>query len=168
MGQVQKDRVFLPAHNFFFFCLPLSSISTIRHTHKKNLKKVSILQVAEGHKLRRELTRDTHTHESREERLQQSATTRALFLLGEEDAFHGLIEHRLEILASLGRTLDILVGLNLLGKRLALFRGDGSLARTLQLLNRSRIIAKIDLGADQDLRDIGTEVDHFRVPLITN
>lgn len=96
--------------------------------------------------------------------LQKSAEL--LSLAGrEQHGLDGLVEDGLEVLAGLGRALEVLDGLDLLGEVLTLLGLDRLLAVVLELLERAGVVAEIELGADEDLRNVGAEVDHLREPL---
>lgn len=99
-----------------------------------------------------------------ERRLKELALA-LLLLLGEQHCLDRLVKHSLEVVTVLSRALEVADGLDLLGESVALLGGDGRLTACLELVDGSSVRAKIDLGADQDLRNIGAEVDHLGVPL---
>lgn len=89
-----------------------------------------------------------------------------LLLLGEEHSLDSLVEDGLEVVTVLCRALEVADGLDLLGQSITHLWGNGSLPARLELINGCGIRPQIDLGADQNLRDIGAEVNHLGIPLI--
>ena len=97
-------------------------------------------------------------------RLEKLALALLLFL-GEEHSLDGLIEDGLEVITVLRRALQVTNGLDLLRESIALLGSDGRLTACLQLVDSRSVRAKIDLRSDEDLRNIGAEVNNLRVPL---
>lgn len=102
------------------------------------------------------------------QRLQERATARLLGSLGGggvEDGADGLLEDRLETGLVERRALNILDGADGLAHVHALLEGDGGKALLSEAVDGLLIIAKIELGADQEEGGVGAVVLDLGVPL---
>lgn len=89
-----------------------------------------------------------------------------LLLLGQESRTRGVLKDLSDALVCLCRTLEILVGPNLLANLLTLFRGDGLLASLVQFFNSLLVVTEILFATDENDRQALAEVKDFRDPLL--
>jgi hypothetical protein len=95
-----------------------------------------------------------HTQEHSGEREQRTQTQKT-----------HLVKDGLEVVAGLGRALEVLDRLDLLGEVVGLIHIDGRLTLAAKLLQCGVIVTQICLGADQNLGHVRAEVHHLWVPL---
>merc|ERR1712233_217335 len=99
-------------------------------------------------------------------RLDEKASS--LLLLGSsrlQNSADGFIEHSLQSLLGQSRALQILGSVDFLGELETLLVGDGSQLLFGQTLNGGLVLSQIQLGSDNEDRNVRAMVVDFRVPL---
>ena len=82
-----------------------------------------------------------------------------------QDSADGFIEHSLQTLLGQSGALQILGSVDLLGELKTLLVGDRGQLLLGKTLNGGLVLSQIQLGSDNEDRDIGAMVVDFRVPL---
>ena len=95
------------------------------------------------------------------------ATFLAFDGFGVQDSSDGFIEDVLQTSLSEGAALHVLHATQFLRQIFGLFFGDGSHPLVLETSEGVRILAQVDLGADQEFGHIGAVVRDFGVPFGT-